>query len=186
MRNFINLVESFTTASPITWVDHSEEGLGLLFAEFQIDDGHYRVEFKRAHWKGPHWHVSFERNASKELSQTGNAMAVLSMVMRAVEEFLDSVNPKAIELSASLSDPSRLSLYPKLIERLISRHPKYKLKSSNDSRSGYRTYWIERPIEAFVPPPEPPREEPEQIDPKLSDEEWDDLVAFMDRDFKPS
>lgn len=184
MRAYIDLIESFTKTVPYSWADHTEDGVGLLQAKFQIGDGYFVIQFIRKPYMGRHWDVSFVRNGERSLTGTGNAMVVLSTVMAAVADFIEAVNPSEITLSADVDDSSRLTLYPKLIERLLRQFPKYRLDSVEDGkrsqRTGeqFRTYQLSRPYEEPAPAPVAEPEPPIDIS-DMTDDDWDDLDALV-------
>lgn len=163
MRNFINIVaESFTNAVPVSWRDHSNEDLRLLQAHFQIDDGHFVVQFQMPYYNAGYWEMSFTRNNELTLSGTGKAPTVLATVMQAAREFIEAVEPRWISFAADVNEPSRSRLYPKLTAIMMKEFPQFTASPPKVGRK-HVSYEVGQPAKPWVmpePAPKPKYEQP--------------------------
>lgn len=168
--------EAFNTVQPHNWTHWQDDTAQEVMADFQIGDGHFKVMFKEKAYERGIWELSFYRNGTLDLTGTGNAATVLSTVMAITREFISTQDPRYIGYSAKNDEGSRNKLYPKLMAKLMKEFPQYLAHPPKKMRT-YTSYDLERPAKAFVPPPAPEPAEPHK---PLSQQEWDELDAFMD------
>lgn len=167
--------EAFNSVQPHNWHHWSDDTAQETTAEFQIEDGHFKVMFKEKYYERGRWELSFYRNGTLDLTGTGSAATVLSTVMAITREFIATQNPRWITYSAKNDEGSRNKLYPKLMARLMKEFPQYMAKEPKKLRT-YTSYDLERPATPYAPPaPKPPEPATE-----MSQQEMDELDAFMD------
>jgi hypothetical protein len=178
VREFINLVEALNAPLDITWADRSSEDVELYVAEFQIDEGHFKVLFKEKYYERGIWNIAFVRNDTYELTGTGDALKVMATVLKAVREFISFQNPRFITFEMKNDEQSRFKLYDRLMRMLMKEFPKYMVRSERPgSKHSSRT--LERPPEYTPPPPREP--EPEYDGPEVSFDELEAMLADLDR-----
>ena len=181
MRDLINLIESFNSAASYQWYDRSNDDMKLLQAEFQIGDGWFVVQFRMDYHSPGVWTLSFTRNQSLDLSNRGNAMLVLSTVMQITREFISTVEPRWITFSAAMDEPSRVKLYPKLMQIMMREFPQFTddPPKVHGLERKFTSYQVQQPPKPYVAPPAPEPDPTLDYSP-MSDQEWEDLIQYMD------
>lgn len=177
MRIFMNIVESLSSPLPVTWYDRSGEGRTAYNAEFQIDDGLFVVRMINDHVNPGYWEVSFVRNGDYGLSGTGNAQAVMATVLATLRTFIKEVDPRFINIEMKNDETSRHALYERLARNLIKEFPEYELHKRK-AGSKYNSLTVKRKDRPYVAP-EPVKKEPMEPLPPMTDEEWEELDAFL-------
>ncbi len=178
MRYHEIIHEAFSNTVPFHWFDRSNEDLKLIQAEFQIGDGHFIVQFRMPYYNPNYWELTFTRNGDLELSNTGNAMLVLSTVMQIAREFIEAQEPRFITFAASVKEPSRSKLYPKLMSILMREFPQFKADPVKHGQK-HTSYTVQQPPKPYVAPPPPPPKEPYD-GPEVSFDELEKMLADLD------
>lgn len=116
--------ELFERPLPIKW---SKTPMGDLKGNFTVNNKNYILTMVQGDSYMP-WEIKFELidpisgKKLQNLTGTGDAMQVFSTVIKGIKFFLDKYKPDAFVLTASDREPSRISLY----KRLLSMLPKNK------------------------------------------------------------
>jgi hypothetical protein len=169
MRNWINLFEAFDTAIPIKWTDHSDDDLDLYQADFQIDDGHFVVQFKRLYYDHV-FVISFVRNQELALSGTGSARIVLATVMQAIREFVSARDPRLMRIEMDKKESSRSKLYPRLAAMMLKEFPEFAMTPGETRRHHDLRFERASRKSNYVRPPKPDMGAPLPRAPKTIDE----------------
>jgi len=130
----MKLDEILNTKKLPSWHDRSQDGFSIIDAEYSEGSDIVRVRFKRFR-PDPEWTVSFSRNNEIKLTGEGSSFLILANVIEIIREFVKTRRPIAMSLSADLSEPSRVSLYRKLVAMLSREFPDY----SHDIRKTFRS-----------------------------------------------
>lgn len=170
--------ESLSKVLPYHWHDKSDDDVGLIHADFQVGEGYFIVQFKMPYYNPGIWELSFTRNGELALSGTGNAGAILATVMQIVREFIKAKDPRTLTFSASVSEPSRSKLYPKLMAILMREFPEFTADEPKQGRK-YDSFGATRPARPWVMPPPPPKPEPYE-GPEVSFDELEQMLADLD------
>lgn len=132
------LSELFDTNIRPAWHDRSQDGFSIIEAEFPIGDDLLRVQFKR-YRPDPNWGISFYRNGKYDLTGGGSSFIILSVVQKAVVDFIHTRRPLELSFTAARDEPSRIRLYSILAQNLLKIFPEYELKE----RSLFKNHYFE-------------------------------------------
>jgi hypothetical protein len=169
---YSEIIESFDSTVPYTMRDVSNDDVACWIGEFMIDDGLFKVGFKMPYYNRPAWELSFTRNDDFKLTGTGSANLVISTVIAITGDFIKRNHPRYIYFSANHSEPSRVKLYPLILDALVKRFPEFMPQTKLLRK---RTeFSMSRPPDPFIPEIVPKPKEP------LTDPVWDDdLEEFI-------
>lgn len=113
------ITELFNTKG--TWKIKAESNSYRVY-EAVVGSLTYMVGFTE--YKGD-WGFTFKQKDwnSYRLSGDGNAAAVLSIMIEILNDFLQDKQPEKFSFSASLSEPSRVAVYRRMVSRLAHSIP---------------------------------------------------------------
>lgn len=178
------LNEAFDKVMPFTWAHFGDDTIQLYRADFQIDDGHFIVEFREKYYQRGYWELSFVRNESLDLTGTGNAGSVFATVIQITREFIRDMDPRYLSFMAKNEEASRNKLYPKLMQRLQREFPQY-VSSEPKTLRTWTGYELSRPRKEYTPPVPEKTEDETSVD--FSAEEWEELLSLVnDLETRPS
>jgi len=114
-KEWLLTTEMFDSSMPIRWTKKTSadwEG------DFQINGKHYLIKMMNEPHMG--WEVKFELlqdgKYTQDITGTGDAVVVLSTVVKAIHYWIAQVKPHAFALSAR--EPSRAKLYARMLKSL--------------------------------------------------------------------
>ncbi len=131
------LSELFDSRVQYTWGQQTDT---VWRAKFAVDGYEYNVRFKSEHDHtfGPGWDFAFAMQFSSGagakfkdsgvdtvgILSTGKAPRVFSCVLQIMDDFIKQAEPTYVAFSAQ--EPSRRTLYRRMINTLLVQYPKYK------------------------------------------------------------
>lgn len=128
------IMELFNTKG--TWKIKAESNSYRVY-EAVVGSLTYMVGFTE--YKGD-WGFAFKQKDwnSYRLSGDGNAAAVLSTMIDILMHFLQDMKPEKFSFAASVSEPSRVTVYRRMVNRLAPSIPYTYLENSADSQVEFK------------------------------------------------
>jgi len=107
--------------------------------EFDINDITYEVDMMKMQHNI--WGVSFNIKGDHQfkMTGTGNASLVLSTVMDIMQTFIKANDPNGVRFEASMSEPSRVSLYRRLSKSMA---PMFNYEVYEEERNGDMFFFL--------------------------------------------
>ena len=128
---FKQFIESLDSETEITVDDNN----GHFWKASAMIDGR-KIEFTAATHGGPDWwYIDFSDGGKFTLTGKGSEFKIMSMVKKCIELLIKAKHPKSIEFSAEKFEPSRVSLYGRMLKKFTPPNYTFAMNDKRDHTS---------------------------------------------------
>ena len=126
----MRITELFDTTVDYEWSTNSSGGPR---GTTMMQDKPMSVDFYPNNPESGMWAVEFDIEGETKKTGAGNELKVFAAFMQALDHVLKENHPECMWWTASVSEPTRVSMYQKLVNRAGRRNPEYTDVSMNDA-----------------------------------------------------